>query len=86
MKRILLAVTGMSPQVITETLYALNVEGEAWPHALRLITTSKGRNTLWKGYENCLNRGGREFLVYQRIQMTAPSNFDFLIQRLVVVK
>jgi CRISPR-associated protein (TIGR02584 family) len=42
--RILLAVTGMSPQIVTETLYALAVAEEApWlPHEIVLITTAHG--------------------------------------------
>lgn len=45
----LVAVTGMSPQVITETLYAMNRDGDAWPDRLTIITTAKGRDTVWKG-------------------------------------
>jgi CRISPR-associated protein (TIGR02584 family) len=43
-KRILVCVTGLSPQVVTETLYALCVaQEEPWiPHEIRLITTQRG--------------------------------------------
>ena len=43
-RRILLAVTGLSPQVITETIYALAVaRSEPWtPTEVHLITTSEG--------------------------------------------
>lgn len=43
-RRILLAVTGLSPQIVTETLYALAVTAEpAWvPTEIRLITTRRG--------------------------------------------
>ena len=43
-RRILLVVTGLSPQVVTETLYALSVAGQpAWiPHEIHLITTAQG--------------------------------------------
>jgi CRISPR-associated protein (TIGR02584 family) len=43
-KRILLAVTGLSPQIVTETLYALAVERKpAWiPDEIHLITTRRG--------------------------------------------
>ena len=43
-RRILLAVTGLSPQIVTETLYALAVEGEPrWmPTEIRIITTRRG--------------------------------------------
>lgn len=42
--RILLAVTGLTPQVVTETLYALACRGETrWiPHEVHLITTATG--------------------------------------------
>lgn len=45
-RRILLAVTGLSPQVVTETLYALAADPEreqAWvPTEIHLITTTRG--------------------------------------------
>src|SRR5215472_11561879 len=43
-RRILLAVTGLSPQIVTETLYALAVERQVrWlPTEVRLITTRRG--------------------------------------------
>jgi CRISPR-associated protein (TIGR02584 family) len=43
-KRVLLAVTGMSPQVVTETLFALVTERQFVPTEIRLITTANGRN------------------------------------------
>lgn len=42
MKRILLAVCGLSPQVITETLYALLQQGRL-PDAVRILTTGEGK-------------------------------------------
>lgn len=43
-KRILLAVTGLSPQIVTETLYALSVEQQPAfiPTELHIITTQEG--------------------------------------------
>ena len=42
-RRILLAVTGMTPQVVTETLYGLMRESpHALPHELHLLTTADG--------------------------------------------
>lgn len=43
-RRVLLAVTGLTPQIVTETLYALAVaQQEPWiPTEIRLITTSEG--------------------------------------------
>lgn len=43
MKKVLLAVCGLSPQVITETLYALNQQGRM-PDAIRIITTRGGKS------------------------------------------
>jgi CRISPR-associated protein Csx14 len=42
-KRILLAVCGISPQVITETLYALHQQGRM-VDAVRILTTSEGKD------------------------------------------
>lgn len=42
-RRILVAVTGMSPQVVTETLWALHMQGEL-PDEVHLVTTLHGRN------------------------------------------
>jgi CRISPR-associated protein (TIGR02584 family) len=42
-RRILLAVTGLSPQIVTETLYALAVERRLWvPTEIRIVTTRRG--------------------------------------------
>ncbi len=42
-RRVLLAVTGLSPQVVMETLYALMREGEdALPHEVHILTTAEG--------------------------------------------
>lgn len=42
-QKILLVVSGMSPQIITETLYALILNKSWIPHEIRLITTEQGR-------------------------------------------
>lgn len=38
----LLAVTGLTPQVVTETLYALHVQGERLPAEIHILTTAEG--------------------------------------------
>lgn len=48
-RHLLLAVTGMSPQVITETLYAIHRDGEPWPQQIRVITTTQGKHKVWQG-------------------------------------
>ena len=60
--RILVAVTGLSPQIVTETLYALAVapvpsEPRFVPTRIRLITTEEGAK------ESLLNSNNRWFLV-----------------------
>lgn len=47
MKHVLLAVTGMSPQVVTETLYAMHVHGDPMPNEIYLITTGTGKDQAW---------------------------------------
>lgn len=42
-KTLLLAVTGATPQVVTETLYAIHKQGLEWPDAIEIITTSVGK-------------------------------------------
>ncbi|MCG5502223.1 CRISPR-associated ring nuclease Csm6 [Ectothiorhodospira lacustris] len=56
---LLLAITGMSPAVVTETLYAIDREGQQWPSAIKIITTSVGkkqacRRLLDEGHLNAL--------------------------------
>lgn len=46
---ILLATTGASPQIVTETLYAIHHEGRRWPDEIQLITTSFGKTKAEKG-------------------------------------
>jgi CRISPR-associated protein (TIGR02584 family) len=41
-KPILLAVTGLTPQVVTETLYALYRQGAQMPVAIHILTTAEG--------------------------------------------
>lgn len=45
-KNILLSVTGMSPAVVTETLYALVTKKGIIPDEIRVITTQQGKNRL----------------------------------------
>lgn len=42
-RKILVAVSGMSPQIITETLYALHTARQWVPDEVHLVTTSEGR-------------------------------------------
>ena len=49
MKNILIAVTGASPQVLTETIYALYTQGKPIPEAVYVITTEDSKQTLENG-------------------------------------
>lgn len=51
-KHILLAVTGSSPQVVTETLYAIHKQGLPWPDEIQIITTSYGKEQARLGLLN----------------------------------
>ncbi len=42
MKRILIAISGLSPQILTETLYALHLRGKM-PSTIRILTTREGK-------------------------------------------
>ncbi len=74
-KNVLLLVSGMSPQIITETLYALMVqEKPAWvPDEIHLITTTQGRDNavlqLFKGKQ-------RFAQLLSDYQITQPIQFD----------
>lgn len=57
-KKILLSVTGMSPAVVTETLYALVTEKGFIPDEIQVITTLQGRNQVLKTL--CGIEGGRK--------------------------
>ncbi|MFU2126538.1 CRISPR-associated ring nuclease Csm6 [Gallibacterium anatis] len=47
-QKILFCVTGMSPAVVTETLYALTQKKEFIPDAIYVATTAQGKNTLMR--------------------------------------
>lgn len=74
-KRILLLVSGMSPQIITETLYALSVQhSPAWiPNEIHLITTLQGKqNALLE-----LLEGNKHFAHFLNdYTITQPIRFD----------
>ncbi len=50
MKNVLLAITGASPQVVTETLYALHTEGKTFPDEMYIITTLGCKKMLCEGF------------------------------------
>lgn len=48
-RRILLSTAGATPQIVTETLYAINKDGLPWPDEIRVITTTTGARKVQKG-------------------------------------
>lgn len=59
-KNILLCVAGMTPQIITETLYALTMDGERVDE-IQVITTPEGRNRILETLLNKVNGKFYEF-------------------------
>ena len=50
MKNRLLAITGASPQVVTETLYALHTEGKTFPDEMYIIITLGSKKMFCEGF------------------------------------
>ncbi len=73
-RRILVSVTGMTPQVVTETLYALAVEDGTVPTEIHLITTANGRN---RALRDLLDSQTGQFHAFCRDQsLTGRIRFD----------
>ncbi len=74
-RRILLAVSGMSPQIITETLFSLLHRKDAsWlPDEIHLITTSDGREQVCL---QLLGEQGHFTRFLQDFKISAPIRFD----------
>ena len=49
LKNILVAVTGASPQVLSETLYALHTQGKSFPDEICVITVQDAKAMLVQG-------------------------------------
>ncbi|WP_347484804.1 CRISPR-associated ring nuclease Csm6 [Vandammella animalimorsus] len=70
-RHILLATTGSSPQVVTETLYAIAHEQRPWPGEIYLITTRLGKT---KARQGLIEQGHLQRLC-QQLQRPLPA-FD----------
>jgi CRISPR-associated protein (TIGR02584 family) len=81
MKRILLAICGLSPQVVTETLYALHQQGRM-PDAIRIITTRSGKEAV---YANLLNGPDGRYHRFLRDFGIDPSAIDFGPRHVIAV-
>jgi CRISPR-associated protein Csx14 len=73
MKNILLAVSGLTPQVITETLYALH-QDQRKVDAIHVITTRNGKEKIYSGL-----LGGKSGAYYQYLKEfdINPASIDF---------
>ncbi len=73
MKNILLAVTGLSPQVITETLYALH-QNNRRVDAIHIITTRDGKEKI---YAELLGESKGHYYKYLEEYSLDPATIDF---------
>ena len=76
MKSILLAVVGLSPQVITETLFALHQQGKS-VHAIHIVTTRQGKEKI---NAHLLSPTDGKYYQYLREYNIDPSTIDFGFQ------
>lgn len=81
MKTILLAVCGLSPQVITETLYALHQQGQQ-VDAIRILTTRAGKDACIAGL---LRAGDGHYDQYLSDYGLSPDAIDFAPRHLRAV-
>ena len=51
MKTILLCVMGTSPQVLTETIYAIHMQNKPFPDEVYLITSANAKKKVKKPYK-----------------------------------
>ena len=70
-RHILLCVTGLTPQIVTETLYALYKNGRTLPEQIHVLTTDEGANRarLTLISDNWLSRFYRDYAL-------TPITFD----------
>jgi len=73
MKNVLLAVTGLSPQVITETLYALH-QNNRTVETIHVITTRDGKERI---YAELLSGNSGHYFRYLKEYNIKPSAIDF---------
>lgn len=77
MRDMLLMITGMSPQVITETLYAIAVSRQPWPERVVVMTTTKGADLLRR---DMIDKGRLESLCEQLHRPAFyPATFDIQV-------
>ena len=80
MKKILLAISGTTPQIITETIYAL-WEQNNMPDAIYILTTQAGKDRL---YNELLCNGQGYFYAFCKEYDIDSSKIDFKIENILV--
>ena len=81
MKNIVLAVTGLSPQVITETLFALHQNNQR-VDAIHVITTRDGKEMI---FANLIELKSGHYYRYLKEYWINPSSIDFGPQNIHVI-
>ncbi|RZB29892.1 MAG: hypothetical protein SRB1_02172 [Desulfobacteraceae bacterium Eth-SRB1] len=81
MKNILLAVTGLSPQVITETLYALH-QSSRHVDAIHVITTRDGKEKI---FAELFSGGNGQYYKYLDEYGIDPASIDFSYRNVHVI-
>ena len=82
MKNILLAVVGLSPQVVTETLFALHQQRRE-VHAIHLITTRQGKELI---NANLLSPRDGRYYQYLREYDIDQNGIDFSVENVHTIK
>ncbi len=82
MKNVLLAVVGLSPQVITETLFALHQQ-QRTVHAIHVITTQKGKEMI---NANLLSPRDGKYYQYLREYGIDPASIEFGFDNIHTIK
>lgn len=82
MKNVLLAVSGLSPQVITETLFALHQQRRA-VHAIHVITTRQGKEAI---NANLLSPRDGRYYQYLREYDIDPGGIDFSSENIHTIR
>lgn len=81
MKKVLIAVCGLAPQVITETLYALHQQGRL-PDAVRILTTRQGMEAC---HAQLFAGGNGQYHHFLQDYKIDPNQIDFMPQAVLPV-
>lgn len=81
MKTVLLAVCGLSPQVVTETLFALHLQGQQ-VDAIRVLTTRSGKDACLAAL---FRAGDGHYYRYLKDYGLSPDVIDFAPRHLIAV-